>query len=64
MKERTHLGNLGIGGRIILKWILKEGCEDVDWVHVAQNRVQWQSVAFCPSGANRRTILERGDPMT
>jgi hypothetical protein len=32
------------GGRwgIILKWILD--CEGVDWIHLAQDRVQWQAV--------------------
>jgi hypothetical protein len=29
--KRT-LGNLGIYVRIILKWILKTGCECVDWI--------------------------------
>jgi hypothetical protein len=27
---------------IILKWILKEVCEDVDWIHLAQDRIQWR----------------------
>jgi hypothetical protein len=31
--------------RIILRWILKErGCEDVDWIHLAQGKVQWQAI--------------------
>jgi hypothetical protein len=37
------MGDLGIN-EIILKWILKKYCEDVDWIHLAQVRVQWQSV--------------------
>jgi hypothetical protein len=28
-------------GRIILKWVLQTECEDVDWIHVAQNRDEW-----------------------
>ena len=35
--------------------MLKEGCEDVDWVHLAQNGVQWPSVAF----VHREQIDER-----
>jgi hypothetical protein len=31
-----------VNGRILLKWILKKW--DVDWIHVAQNRYQWQAV--------------------
>jgi hypothetical protein len=25
LKRREHLGNLGVGGRIILKWLCKNG---------------------------------------
>jgi hypothetical protein len=31
MTGRDYLGELGIGGRIILK---KIGCEDVNWIHL------------------------------
>jgi hypothetical protein len=34
-KERDHLEQLGIGGKVILKW------EGVDWIHVAQDRDKW-----------------------
>jgi hypothetical protein len=37
-----HLGDLGIYGRIILKWILKIGCEDMEWLHLIQERDQWR----------------------
>jgi hypothetical protein len=33
--------DLGIESGIILKWNLKTVCEDVDWIHLTQNRVQW-----------------------
>jgi hypothetical protein len=37
-KGRDHLENLGIDGRIILKWILGKHFESVDWIHLAQDR--------------------------
>jgi hypothetical protein len=43
LKGSDHLGDLGINGKIILNWISKIKCDDVDWIHVAQDRVQWQA---------------------
>jgi hypothetical protein len=38
--------NIGIG-RIILKWILNiEGGESVDWIHITQDRDQWQTLVI------------------
>jgi hypothetical protein len=31
------LGNLGVAGRVILKWVLKT--QDVDWIQVAEGMV-------------------------
>jgi hypothetical protein len=36
VEEGDHLGYLGIDGRIILKWILKIRCEDVDCIHISK----------------------------
>jgi hypothetical protein len=30
LKKRDHLGGLGIGGRIILRWILRKQC--MEWL--------------------------------
>jgi hypothetical protein len=39
------LGDLGEGGRIIVKLILTEiEYEDVDWIHVAQDRGRWRAL--------------------
>jgi hypothetical protein len=35
-----NLENLAVGGRIILRRILKRRCERVDWIHLSQHRVQ------------------------
>jgi len=39
LKERHHLEDIDVDGRIILKWILKK--YGVDWIQLAQDRVQW-----------------------
>jgi hypothetical protein len=34
-----------VGGRIILKWILRElGWGGMDWIDLAQNRDQWRAL--------------------
>jgi hypothetical protein len=33
------VGDLGIGRRIIPKWIIKE--QDVKWIHQTPDRAQW-----------------------
>jgi hypothetical protein len=37
------MGNLSVDGMIILKFILI-GCEGVDWIQLAQNRIQGRSL--------------------
>jgi hypothetical protein len=41
LKGRDHMEDLGVDGRIILEWILGVG---VDWIHLAQDRDQWQTL--------------------
>jgi hypothetical protein len=43
VKGRDHLGYLGVDGRMILKWILKNREFD-DWIHLALDRVHWRTV--------------------
>jgi len=39
------LEDIGVNGRIILEWILKEvGSECVEWTDLSQDRDKWQVV--------------------
>jgi len=37
MRERVRFKDLGIDGRVILKWIFKKGMWDMDWIDLAQD---------------------------
>jgi hypothetical protein len=36
LKKRDNIGDLGVDGRVILKWILKEW-DGLDWIRLAQD---------------------------
>jgi hypothetical protein len=38
LRERDHLKDLGVDGRIILKWILEK------WIDLAEDRDRWQAL--------------------
>ena len=38
---KNHLGDPGVDGRIILKWILRKWDVVVDWIELAQDRDRW-----------------------
>ena len=42
---KSLLVDLGVDGRIILKFIVKIGIEGVDWADLAQDRDVWRSLA-------------------
>jgi len=39
LRERDHLGDPGVDGRIILRWIFRKwAVEGMDWIELAQER--------------------------
>jgi len=36
LKERDHLGDLGVDERIILRWIIRQRDVGMDWIDLAQ----------------------------
>jgi hypothetical protein len=44
LREFDHLGDSGIGGRIILKWICKKWGGGMDWIELAQDRDRWRAL--------------------
>jgi len=41
MQETDHVEDLGIDGRVVLKWVLRNTWEAVDWINLAHDRDQW-----------------------
>ena len=37
ISEREHMEDLGVDGRIMLKWILKKSAGGMRWIHLAQD---------------------------
>jgi hypothetical protein len=44
VRARDDFEDLGVDGRITLKWIIKEWNEGVAWIELAQDRGTWQAV--------------------
>jgi len=43
LKERVHLGDTGVDGRIILKKDVQDvGCGGVDWIDLAHHSDSWR----------------------
>jgi hypothetical protein len=44
LTEGDHLGDPGLDGRIILKWIFKKWDMAMDWIQLAQDRDRWRAL--------------------
>jgi hypothetical protein len=43
-KERGHLKDQGVDGKMELKWTLGRLAGGVDWIYLAQDRDSWRAV--------------------
>jgi hypothetical protein len=43
-RERDHLEDTGVDGRIILRWIFRKWDGGMDWVDLDQDRKRWRTL--------------------
>ena len=44
LRERDHLEDPGIDGRIILRWIFRKLDGGMEWIGLAQDRDKWRTL--------------------
>ena len=43
-RERDHLKDLGVDGKIILKWLFRKWDGGLHWINVMQDRDKWMGL--------------------
>ena len=41
LRERDHLEDPDVDGRIILRWFIRKWDGGIDWINLAQDRDKW-----------------------
>jgi len=44
LRERDHLGDSGVGGRIILIWMFRKWVRGMEWIDLAQDMDMWRAL--------------------
>jgi len=44
LREKGHLGDLGVYERIKLKWTFRKWNGGMDWIYLTQDRDRWQAL--------------------
>jgi hypothetical protein len=44
LREKDHLEDLGVDGRIILRWIYRKFVGGIDWIELVQDREGWREL--------------------
>jgi len=62
LRERDHLEEPGVDGRIILRWIFRKWDEGMKWIDLAEAMDGWY--AFVNAVMNLRVPLSAGNFLT
>jgi len=44
LRERDHMQDPGVDGRIILRWTFRKSDGGMDWIELAQDRDRWRAL--------------------